>query len=1033
MSSESIVQNMISQLGQSQADRSPPELAPEFFQVDPRSEADLLAEARKQAALMRFYDNRPDKASGNWADFIPAPAPGSSDAELLARSEGDVPPHLGLLGSFFALYREPQALLNAFTARHMDFQYRRALGFTARAAQPDHAHLGLELKKGAAAIAITPDQAFTGGKDATGVELIYKPVRDVVINHGKVSALHSVHRGERTLHFAPVANSADGLGAALDAAQPKWSGFGDDTLPAAPVGFALASPVLRMQEGKRHVTLELTLGGVDATRHTADNFKQSLEAHLTGPKGWLGPFPVDASVQGNLLTVTFELGPSDAAVVDYKTDLHAMAFSAQAPVVQLLLKPDTALGYTDLDTLSLSVARVRVDVSGVQNLVLENDFGSLNPKKAFQPFGPQPVVGSRFMVGCEEALSKHVTALSVNLTWQALPPNLVLYYNHYSNKNQLSNGVTGQLVFSDRTGQEHKSKQDILLRDSAGVTHLSPTAPAVEPEHGGNRYERRDRRLFGLLSGGSIVSRLLGQRQRLHFPMLNRPVVPPPAVRNGFITVALEDDFLHADYRRESVYHAIHQDKVTLNEPWTPTAQGISLNYSAESDAIDMSLTGEAGETSFTNPDVQFFHVGCFGQAREHSFLREQLDYVSQKTVPLLPQYPDDGELLIGVSGVAAGDSLSLLLQVAEGSADPELATPTVSWSVLADNHWRALTPQELALDTTNHLLTSGIVALTLPRETSTEHTAMPNGLVWLRAAIHSGSAAACQLIEIANNAVEVAFHDQGNDPAHLNSTLPAGSIAKLKAPQSAIKRIAQPYAGFGGRPVEDDAALTRRAAERLRHRNRCITPWDYERMLLEAFPSVHKVKCIPHASESSWLAPGHVMLIAIPDLRNQNAVDPLAPKVDLDTLTRMREFAQQHVGMQVALHVKNPRYQRVRLDFKVRFHTGFAFNFYRNELEQALIRALSPWAFDSGDGNTRQIEFGGRLYRSVLLDVVEELPYVDFVTDFRMGVVPEDGSAFADVSELAPQTPDAIFVSDAHHIIAEADAFPALPAAPQS
>ncbi|MFT3734748.1 MAG: baseplate J/gp47 family protein [Rhodocyclaceae bacterium] len=699
-----------------------------------------------------------------------------------------------------------------------------------------------------------------------------------------------------------------------------------------------------------------------------------------------------------------------------------MAFAAQSPVMQLLLVPGSMLTYGDLENLSLSVASVRVDVQGVQGLVLENDLGSLNPKKAFQPFGPQPVIGSRFMIGSEEALGKHLTDLKVSLNWQGLPGSLVLYYNHYSNKNKLSNGVTGRLVYQDRSGQTSSTTQNILLLDAEGKAQLTPSAPPVEAEHA-SKHQLHDRRLFGLLAAGSGIARLLGHRRRLRLPMLNRPIVNPPSPRSGFITVALEEDFLHADYRKESIEHALG-DKKVLNEPYTPTVQGISLSYSAVSDAVDMSLTGDAGETSLTNPDVQFFHVGCFGQAREHAFLREQLDYVGNKTVFLMPQYPDEGELLIGISGVAAGDSLSLLLQVAEGSADPELSAQTIQWSVLCDNYWRSFTPQELVLDTTNHLLASGIVAMSLPRETSTDHTWLPAGMVWLRAAIHAGSAAACQLIEVANNAVEVKFADQGNDANHLASSLPAGSIAKLKAPQAGIKKVQQPYAAFGGRPLESDDALTRRAAERLRHRNRCITPWDYERLLLEAFPSVHKVKCIPHASDKSWLAPGNVLIVAIPDLRNQNAVDPLAPKVDLDTLTRMRDFAQQHAGMQVAIKVKNPRYQRVRLDFKVQFNAGLPFNFYRNELEQALLRVLSPWAFDAENG-ARQIEFGGRLYRSVLLDYVEELPYVDFVTDFRMGVVSEGDTAFTDQSELAADAPDTIFVSDTQHSIGEVPALP--------
>ena len=141
MAEQDIIQNMISQLGQSQGDRTPPEFDTQFFQVDERDNAKLLAQARAQAALMRFYAHDPKQASGDWSEFFPE----DDEASLLARQNGSVPPHIGLLGSFFELYRQPQALLNDFTARHMDFQFKRVLRFEPRPAQPDHAHLLLEL------------------------------------------------------------------------------------------------------------------------------------------------------------------------------------------------------------------------------------------------------------------------------------------------------------------------------------------------------------------------------------------------------------------------------------------------------------------------------------------------------------------------------------------------------------------------------------------------------------------------------------------------------------------------------------------------------------------------------------------------------------------------------------------------------------------------------------------------------------------------------------------------------------------------
>ena len=668
-----------------------------------------------------------------------------------------------------------------------------------------------------------------------------------------------------------------------------------------------------------------------------------------------------------------------------------------------------------------------VEVDAVTSLTLENDFGSLNPKKAFLPFGALPVTGSRIMIGCEEALSKRLLDLKVKLTWQGAPNNLAAWYHDYKNASKMADGVPASVTYQDRSDQTISVTNVLLARTASGVTEavtvLSPTAPLPKPH-----FPLEKLQLYGLLSAGSVVGRHLARRFQLKKPIHQRPQVSPPDVRSGFVTVTLLDDFLHADYRTESIAKALEQGSVVhtaaytpivLNEPYTPTVQAISLSYKAQSDEVDFSANEVA---SFTNPDLQFFHIGCFGQMREHAFLRHQLDYVEDKRVRLLPAYPHS-EFLIGTSGVKAGDSMSVLLQAAEGSADPDLPPQKISWSVLGDNYWRPLTNRELVLDTSNGLRTSGIVALTLPSETTSEHTLMPTGLVWLRATIPEHTAAVCQIVNVSNNAVEVRFVDRGNDPAHLASALPAGKITKLKVPIASVKSVSQPASSFGGHLRETSEMLTRRAAERLRHRNRCITPWDYERMLLEAFPEIHKVKCIPHASKNSWLAAGHVLLVVIPDLRNKNSVDPLRPRVDTDTLARMTEFAQRHCGMfdqpsasmESRITVKNPSYQRVKLAFKVRFMPGKPFNFYSQELNKAIVQVLSPWSFDPSS----TLEFGGQVYRSVLLDFVEELPYVDFVTDFKL-FSPDSATPQRDVAHVSAETPDAILVSDASHIIEE-------------
>lgn len=1004
MSAERILQNEIAGLGQSQDDRSPAALDPAYAPVDARTPADRVEELRRLAAKLRFYADNPDKAAGDWQAYLPV-----DTAEQIASAEGNAPAHLGLLGAFFDMLAPAQAVLNQVGERHLAFHYQQVLGFTPHPAQSEHVHVCLEAKKGVAPFAITPGMLFSGGKDAQGNARDYAPVRETVIGQGRVTALHSIYRDANGLHFAPVADSADGLGEPLPADAPAWHAFGHAALPAAPVGFAFASSLLRMSEGLRQIRLGLDLAFLAASGLDAQTIGASLEAYVTGEKSWLGPYAVSGRQIGNLVELAISVPAGDPAVVDCNPVLHGDSLADTLPVIKLVLQPASAGRFAPLSTLRLDRAQLEVSVEGKKDLSLENDFGSLNPKKAFQPFGPQPMVGSRFMIGCPEALAKPLSSLAITLTWQGAPADLSTWYANYSQCSRVADGVQARLTYEDGAGVQTVHELDLMARVN-GVTTLSPTAPSHTP----SAQASTSNLSYLLLKSGNFFSKKLGRKIFMSHPSAAASQEPPPpaAARPGFVTLTLIDDFLHADYRKETLERARNQSSVLLNEPYTPTVQEISLQYSARHPLINLADPSDAAFA--TAADLQFFHVGAFGARREHAFMRQQLGWAADRQPGLLPAYPDEGEWLIGVAG--AGESIHLLVQVAEGSADPDLTAQPVIWSVLCGNQWRRVAPDELILDTTRGLRASGIVGIVLSRQTTTDNTWLPAGSVWLKASVHQGSAATCLVEDVAANAVELIRQWPAARPP-LVETLAANTISKMQAPPAGLKKVAQPHASFGGRPAETDPQLRRRAAERLRHRQRCITPWDYERLLLEAFPAVYRIKCIPHASDHSWMAPGHLLIVAIPDLKQHNRPNKLTPRVDLDTLTQMHELAQAHAAPGITVHVRNPNYQAVRLDFGVRFLPGHPFDHTRQQLHAAIVQALSPWAFSTD----RPLDFGGRIYRSVLLDLIEELPYVDYVTHFRCGLAGDGLLLVNDVAELVAAQPDVILVSAAQHVITEA------------
>jgi len=262
----------------------------------------------------------------------------------------------------------------------------------------------------------------------------------------------------------------------------------------------------------------------------------------------------------------------------------------------------------------------------------------------------------------------------------------------------------------------------------------------------------------------------------------------------------------------------------------------------------------------------------------------------------------------------------------------------------------------------------------------------LPSGLIWLRAAVENHAMAVCDIISIDAQACEAAFFCY-DDVVPEQVSIPAGTISKLKEPDAAIKKIAQPYASVNGKPAEQGNEYYLRVSERLRHKNRAITLWDYERLILAKFPGVYTVKCINHTyyngtvSTYNSLSPGSVAIIAVPDISISNAPNPLKPKVSKNTLEEIRSYITKSNSAFAAVNVQNPIFEEIKLDFHVKLRDGYEENIYMEQLQQKIKSLLAPWISNS----SIQLEFGGKIEKSTLIYQLEKLKYVDYVTCFKM------------------------------------------------
>jgi hypothetical protein len=365
---------------------------------------------------------------------------------------------------------------------------------------------------------------------------------------------------------------------------------------------------------------------------------------------------------------------------------------------------------------------------------------------------------------------------------------------------------------------------------------------------------------------------------------------------------------------------------------------------------------------------------------------------------------------------------------LAFGTADPLLAKPKqhVHWWYLSENTWQEFASGEVR-DGTSQLLQSGLIRFSIPREANENHTLLPAGKVWLRATVKTAVDAVNQIVGVNAQAVGVTLLDNKNDPNLGALPLKAGTITKLRQPSGAVKKIHQPYATFGGTAKEQSAPFYTRVSERLRHKQRAITIWDYERILLQAFPQIHKIKCLNHLRYEPTdtqpiyreLAPGHVTIIGVSDVRNQNGVDPLRPYLSLADLESMEVYLRKITSCFVKLHIRNPIFEPVHASFDVCFLEGYDETFYKKLLNNEIVQFMSPWAFTG----SKDILFGGKIHKAALVNFVEERPYVDHLVNFVLSHSTDQDQQ--DVEVVKPTKQVSILVSARQHDIGHTEAFP--------
>lgn len=905
----------------------------------------------------------------------------------------DHPPHIALFLAFTLLFRRyHQADMNALTDRHLVYYYRDVLRLQERGAIPDKVHIVFELAGNTAAYRLEKDTLLSGGKDAKGLDLLYALTDEAVVNQAALiekQSLYFLKADKKVIPIAlPAADRKDGLQIAYDKSSKAWHPLSGKSLFWK---LALRDRLLRLVS-KRSGRVE------DEAEKTADNL-EAIVANpgliIATPELWLG--------KGGRRRIMITIhGCEDLDILSH----FYTEISTDEGIVRLDNRRSANLRIRDKENSSEYRTSPGKPIEWqISMLESEASIAPL-PGDPDPELGKQPFVRLRLIDGEDYEKVSRTTYSGIQVqTFNSGLRDLTLQLGGTQYLPSSEIPLIGSTIAQELS--LYITSPEISLKTFSGADAF--TLSGLE----------NDERHHGAITFGAHE---LLAKKKLDTPTGAGDLFYSPVSKFSFLktTITIPES---NNEKKPIIIYKLPGEHITLSY----TSAGVDLK------------PGGGRRSGLYHQD--FF--GGYAAVRDNAFLPghpmpepDPLITIDTRRggagAPVAQPTDADGNLRLGLENLLPGQTVSMLFQCTEGTGNPgHIAPDEIVWSYLRSNEWVRIPATFILADETLGLRQTGIIRIQVPSDINNGNTLAigrdgRKDLYWLMASAAEDPArkifvdALPMLRDIDVQAATAVFvNESGNDLIHLEKGLPEASITQLRFQDPAISTVRQPQASFGGRYAEsgDAQGYYRRIHERLRHRQRAVTVWDYERIALEQFPKIALAKCLPHTRDTDTRRAGYVTMGVIPYPGNMTGDRIFYPTFNAGDLESYERFLNHHNSFFVSgqgggvacccggsdgcgchgdgtLLVRNAIFEPVRLRVCVRFREGRDIAWYKKRLNEDLKSFLAPWATDL----ERPITFGARIEAMELLRFLENLDYVDVIMDLKFKHFP--GQAISEIAE---------------------------------
>lgn len=940
--------------------------------------------------------------------------------------------HTSLYIVFTLLLKSLTQKTNLHSKNHLDFYYRQVLQQKLFQGRDSEAIVCFKLLPGISNYLVEPGTLLSAGKVNNSIdELTFEVQKPLLVQALQLTELQTLFFNKNPyIRFGakdPLISSVnhkefikngknckgtDGFNYLFGADEKTALHTQIDAKTVAAMGFVVCSSVLDLDEGQRTVDLHIKINSASAETSLykllneikssrnqetdtvfSEIFENAFKIAYSSKKGWISfeKYEIELSESTNEISFSLFIPASSPPVELLALNEQNLSW----PALKFELNEYAPFyAYSFLKGLDVEIIDIDVTVKGIKNLSVYNNIGKIALGKTFDLFGPLPALGSYLLIGKSELFSKTISSVDVILEWDSLPLAYGGFETYYANYSENIDNDSFMVAFDILSNghwlpYEDKEKQ---------VRSLYETEPCLD-----NKGHQNVR-----LKSQSVLSYTGLDELGIEMVDIKDPILYNVNTNSGFLRLKLNSppfafgqELYQEEFRAIVTYNAKNNTDLPYpNKPYVPKVNRLEMSYKA-SDTLS-SKESNIHSGSRNEHRHAFHHITPFGW--NTAPLKETDDRWR-----LVPNYEGEGYLFFNLKGANNAGLVSIYFDLQTSANQSNLKENKINFEYRYFGIWKQLPQKNLMTDNTNGFIKSGIIDLMLP-EISDENEEV---VYEFRIYVTDNAVHYPLLKGIYLNATEVVSNAVSPDLKGVN--IEAGKITKLLKKTPAIQEVMQPVPSYNGQPPEKESDFYSRVSERLRHKGRAISSWDYERLILERFEEVKAVKCTNLGMDSMPM-PGKVKIIVLPTSWTTGYYSFF----NKDILSRMEKYLYKLTSASVNLEVINPKVEYLIVRGIIEFMPGEEGGYYDKKINEDVNAFLSP-VYSLKDSNEG---IGGVVVPNSVVGFLEDQPYVKSVKKMAIEHIIQKGAnsfslgIFNGGQEITPSTPWSVLVPyEEHHI----------------